>query len=302
MSKTFKGTMITIAATLCWGFSGISGQYLMAQGISVNLLTSLRLIIAGLVLTGLAFIKDKATLTSLMSSGSNRVRLLIFAICGLLANQYAYLQAIHYTNAGTATVLQYIAPVLVLAYVSLKGRTLPTFSESLSIFLAILGTFLIATHGHLASLAITPLGLFWGVLSAFTYTAYMIIPAKLIQSYGSLTIVGLGMLIGGLVFPIFTQAWRYRLPLNSLNLLALFGLIVVGAILAYTLFLKGISMVGPLQGSLLAAIEPVASVILAALILGQVFYQMDILGMLFIVLAVLIISLRDLIISRKKSL
>ena len=130
----------------------------------------------------------------------------------------------------------------------------------------------------------------------------MIIPAKLIQSYGSLTIVGLGMLIGGLVFPIFTQAWRYRLPLNSLNLLALFGLIVVGAILAYTLFLKGISMVGPLQGSLLAAIEPVASVILAALILGQVFYQMDILGMLFIVLAVLIISLRDLIISRKKSL
>ena len=302
MSKTFKGTMITIAATLCWGFSGISGQYLMAQGISVNLLTSLRLIIAGLVLTGLAFIKDKATLTSLMSSGSNRVRLLIFAICGLLANQYAYLQAIHYTNAGTATVLQYIAPVLVLAYVSLKGRTLPTFSESLSIFLAILGTFLIATHGHLASLAITPLGLFWGVLSAFTYTAYMIIPAKLIQSYGSLTIVGLGMLIGGLVFPIFTQAWRYRLPLNSLNLLALFGLIVVGAILSYTLFLKGISMVGPLKGSLLAAIEPVASVILAALILGQVFYQMDILGMLFIVLAVLIISLRDLIISRKKSL
>ena len=294
--------MITIAATLCWGFSGISGQYLMAQGISVNLLTSLRLIIAGLVLTGLAFIKDKATLTSLMSSGSNRVRLLIFAICGLLANQYAYLQAIHYTNAGTATVLQYIAPVLVLAYVSLKGRTLPTFSESLSIFLAILGTFLIATHGHLASLAITPLGLFWGVLSAFTYTAYMIIPAKLIQSYGSLTIVGLGMLIGGLVFPIFTQAWRYRLPLNSLNLLALFGLIVVGAILSYTLFLKGISMVGPLKGSLLAAIEPVASVILAALILGQVFYQMDILGMLFIVLAVLIISLRDLIISRKKSL
>ncbi len=226
-----------------------------------------------------------------MSSGSNRVRLLIFAICGLLANQHAYLQAIHYTNAGTATVLQYISPVLVLAYVSLKGRTLPTFSESLSIFLAILGTFLIATHGHLASLAITPLGLFWGVLSAFTYTAYMIIPAKLIQSYGSLTVVGLGMLIGGLVFPIFTQAWRYRLPLNSLNLLALFGLIVVGAILSYTLFLKSISMVGPLKGSLLAAIEPVASVILAALILGQVFYQMDILGMLFIVLAVLIISL-----------
>ena len=99
------------------------------------------------------------------------------------------------------------------------------------------------------------------------------------------------MLIGGLVFPIFTQAWRYRLPLNSLNLLALFGLIVVGAILSHTLFLKGISMVGPLKGSLLAAIEPVASVILAALILGQVFYQMDILGMLFIVLAVLIISL-----------
>lgn len=35
--------------------------------------------------------------------------------------------------------------------------------ELLSIILAVLGTFIIATHGQLGNLAITPVGLFWGL-------------------------------------------------------------------------------------------------------------------------------------------
>ena len=41
-------------------------------------------------------------------------------------NQYAYLMAIESTNAGTATVIQYVAPIIILAYVSLKNKQLPT--------------------------------------------------------------------------------------------------------------------------------------------------------------------------------
>lgn len=302
MNRIQKGTLLTLLAGFSWGISGISGQYLMSNGIHVNLLTSLRLLIAGLFLTALAYYKDKQVLKDLLSSKKNLFFLLLFSLFGLVLNQFAYLSAIHYTNAGTATVLQYAAPIIVLLYISLRDRALPSLIEVMSIILAIAGTFVMATHGNLSELAITPLGFFWGLLSAFTYVAYLLIPVKLIQNYGSLSVISLSMLLGGILFPIFSQAWNYEFELTGLNLLALFGIVGIGTIFAYTVFLYGVSIVGAVKGSLLASIEPVASVLLTVLILGTQFYKTDFIGMVLIVAAVLLISLRDLVASQKNRL
>lgn len=302
MNRIQKGTLLTLLAGFSWGISGISGQYLMSNGIHVNLLTSLRLLIAGLFLTALAYYKDRQVLKDLLSSKKNLFFLLLFSLFGLVLNQFAYLSAIHYTNAGTATVLQYAAPIIVLLYISLRDRALPSLIEVMSIILAIAGTFVMATHGNLSELAITPLGLFWGLLSAFTYAAYLLIPVKLIQNYGSLSVISLSMLLGGILFPIFSQAWNYEFELTGLNLLALFGIVGIGTIFAYTVFLYGVSIVGAVKGSLLASIEPVASVLLTVLILGTQFYKTDFIGMVLIVAAVLLISLRDLVASQKNRL
>lgn len=55
MSKTLKGSLMVITAGIAWGFSGVSGQYLMAHGVNVNLLTSLRLLLSGILLTASVF-------------------------------------------------------------------------------------------------------------------------------------------------------------------------------------------------------------------------------------------------------
>nr|MBP7055175.1 EamA family transporter [Streptococcus sp.] len=70
-------------------------------------------------------------------------------------------------------------------------------------------------------------------------------------------------------------------------------------IFAYTAFLKGVSLVGPVNGSLLASIEPIASVFFAVWLVNEQFYTIDFVGMLLILLAVLLISMKDLMISRK---
>ena len=90
-------------------------------------------------------------------------------------------------------------------------------SELVAIIMAIAGTFIIATHGQVTELAITPIGLFWGLFSAVTYALYILLPAKAIEKWGSLIVIGLGMLLGGLVFPIAIQAWKYKLPLTGGN-------------------------------------------------------------------------------------
>lgn len=302
MKKSFKGTVLVVLAAIAWGISGVSGQFLMKQGISVYLLTSLRLLISGLLLIGVVIWQQPQQIKAILEDKKVLVGIFGFSICGLLLNQFSYLQAIHYTNAGTATVLQYMAPVLVLTIICFKNRSLPTIGELAAILLAILGTFIIATHGQLGNLALTPVGLFWGLFSAVTYTLYMLLPIKLIHKWGSLLVIGLGMLLGGLVFSLVSQSWQYNPQFQANNLLAYVGLIIVGSVFAYTSFLKGVSLIGAVKGSLLASIEPIAAVFFSVAIMKEIFYPIDFLGMLLTILAVLIISVRDLLAVNKEKI
>lgn len=299
MTKKEKGTMMTLAAGLAWGISGISGQYLMSHGVHVNLLTSLRLLITGIFLLSLARSKQKEHLVAAWKQPKFLKQVLLFSIFGLVLNQYAFLRAIHLTNAGTATVLQYMAPILILSIVCILNRQRPTSFEIIAIVMAILGTYMIATHGKLGSLAITPKGLMWGLGSAITYSIYILLPVKLIHEWGSTIVIGSGMFIGGILFSLVTKAWQYPLQINVMSILAYIGIIGIGTIFAYTFFLKGVSIVGAVKGSLLASVEPVSSVFLTVLVLGEIFYPIDLLGMLFIFLAVTLISYKDLIALKK---
>ena len=299
MSKAFKGTLFTVIAGIAWGLSGTSGQYLMAHGISALVLTNIRLIVAGLLLVLLSYIKSKEQFLAFLKDKSSLFSLLLFSLFGLFLNQLAYLSAIQETNAGTATVLQYVCPVGILAYTCIKDKVAPTIAEIISMILAIGGTFLIATHGQLDQLSMTPAGLFWGLFSALTYALYIILPIKLIQKWGSILVIGVGMTISGFVAVPFTGIIGARIPMSFVIFLAFAGIILIGTLFAYTAFLKGASMVGPVKSSLLASIEPISAVFFAFMIMGDVFYPVDFLGMAMILLAVTIISLKDLMLEKK---
>jgi drug/metabolite transporter (DMT)-like permease len=80
----------------------------------------------------------------------------------MVAVQYTYFEAIHKSNAATATVLQYMGPVFIAIYMAFKQRRLPNFIEFVAIILALSGTFLLVTHGKFGSLAISTEGLLVG--------------------------------------------------------------------------------------------------------------------------------------------
>ena len=299
MSKALKGTLFTVIAGIACGLSGTSGQYLMVHGISALVLTNIRLIVAGLLLVLLSYIKSKEQFLAFLKDKSSLFSLLLFSLFGLFLNQLAYLTAIHETNAGTATVLQYVCPVGILAYTCIKDKVAPTIAEILSMILAIGGTFLIATHGQMDQLSMTPAGLFWGLFSALTYALYIILPIKLIQKWGSILVIGVGMTISGFVAVPFTGIIGASLPMSFDIFLAFAGIILIGTVFAYTAFLKGASLVGPVKSSLLASIEPISAVFFAFMIMGDIFYPIDFLGMAMILLAVTIISLKDLMLEKK---
>ena len=67
-----------------------------------------------------------------------------------------------------------------------------------------------------------------GNLLSLYLCLYIILPGKLIRQYGSMVVIGLGMLMGGFVVTLGLQTWKHRLPIDGGSLLGLLGIVGVG--------------------------------------------------------------------------
>ena len=216
------GMLVTLLGGILWGFSGTCGQYIFQQeAASSQWVTCVRMLGAGVVLIALGLAKQGRSYAAVWRDKKDAAGLLLFAVLGLMFSQYTYMTAISYSNSGTTTALQCTGQVLVLIYSCILVRRWPTRLESVGVVLAVGGTFLLATHGKLGNLAISPLALAWGMASALSLALYTLLPVRLIKKYGSTVVTGWGMLIGGVVLyylgiygDCFTihDFWQIRVP------------------------------------------------------------------------------------------
>lgn len=291
MSRNLRGTVCTMTGAVLWGFSGACGQYLFTNyRVDSSWLTAVRMLTAGILLTLFIFVKQRKRAVGIWRNKRDAVQVVIFAVCGLLFCQYAYLTAISYSNAGTATVLQYLGPVLIMVLVCLWTRRLPTGRETAAVILAVLGTFLLATHGNLSTMVLTQKGLLWGLIAAVSLACYTLLPASIIPKWGSLVVTGYGMLIGGVVLSCAIRIWQIPVSLNADGWLAVGGVAVAGTLIAYTLYLQGVGDIGPVKASMLASIEPVSATLLAVFWLGSPFEAIDLVGFVCIMATVFLLT------------
>ncbi len=294
MKEKIKGPLFVLVSGTCWGFSGTCGQYLFNyKNVNAEWLSSYRMLFAGILMVILAIFTQRENIKGILHNKLDRIALLIFGIAGLMTCQYTYFAAIARSNAATGTVLQYLGPALILIYMCLRYLRLPKPREILAIIFAISGTFLIATHGDINNLAISPSGLFFGLLSAFTLAVYTVLPGRLIERWGSLTVTGLGMLIAGIVFTIVIRPWNMEQNIDFTTVFLVAVIVIIGTAMPFTLYLKGVSIIGASKGSMLACIEPVSATVFSALWLKNKFTVFDLAGFALIITTVLLLSLKN---------
>lgn len=291
-SKAAAGIVLSLLGGIFWGFSGSCGQYLFTyHGVNSKWLVTVRMVFAGLILLSASAVKHKKAVFDVWKGKRNFVRMAAFAVFGLVLCQYAYFTAIELSNAGTATVLQYLSPVMILVFLCLKNKKLPVLVEAVAIVLAVGGTFIIATGGNPGSLSISANALMWGLLAGVFLACYSLIPVPLLEIADTPTVLGWGTFIGGLaLIPVF-RPWE-NMPQISLPLVgAMGGIIIFGTVLAYSFYLEGINLIGATKASIVSSVEPVAATVISALWLGTDFSFTDIIGFAMIVSTILIITL-----------
>lgn len=300
--NTLKGILFALIAGICWGFSGTVGQYLFTRTtMNSGWLTTVRLLSAGLILLVLTALRDPKALTAVWKDRKDAVQLIFFGIAGLMTVQYGYMQAIYYSDSGTATAVQYTGEAMLLVYTCVTLRRLPRLSEALGLFLALFGIFLLATHGSFSNMVLSAGGLIWGLIAAVALVVYTVTPGRLIQKYGNSVITAYGMLIGGSMLALLLRFWQLPGTYSMEGLLGLAAIVLIGTVLGFSIYLQSTVLIGSLKAGLIAAVETVAAPLFSRLWLKTPFDKMDYLGFACILMMVVFISLPELMAQRSKS-
>lgn len=289
----WPGFLMAFAGGCLWGFSGACSQFLFSRkGLTSDWLVSWRLLVAGGLMVAFALARKGRQAFAIWREPRDARTLAVFGLLGMSGCQYTYLTAIQHSNAGTATVLQYLGPALIMVYLCICTRRRPRPAELTVLALDLAGIFLIATHGSLHSMALSGQALFWGLLSAVFVAVYTLSPVRLLSRYDSFAVVGWGMLLGGVAMMLWKRPWTQAVALDGEAVLFIGCVIVFGSILAFTLYVEGVRRIGPSMGSLVSSVEPVSAALFAVFWLGVSLTAADLAGFACILLALVLLALR----------
>ena len=293
--KAQLGVFVTILAACLWGFSGACGQYLFQnKGVTVRWLVPVRLMTAGLILLIFHICKEKKEAFRIFREKRNTIDIIIYGIAGLMLCQYTFFATIELSNAGTATIMKYIAPVLIMLIVCAMEKRRPKAIELLALPMAISGIVLIATHGNLHQLAISPAALGMGMFSASAVVIYNLQPRRLLKQFPAPYLMGWAMTIGGIFISIIFKPWQYHYDIDLSFILALTGVIALGTIAGFCLYTLGVTIIGPAKASLFSCVEPISATTFSALWLHAPFTVPDLCGFALIIATMIMISIQDI--------
>ena len=275
--RTAAGTAMALVGGAFWGLSGVCGQYLFqTKEMTATWLVPVRLFVSGLLLLAFFLAKDAKRTLSVWKNKKTAIDLLIYSFAGIMLCQYAYFQTIEWSNAGTATVVQYIGPALIVVFVCITTHRKPL---------------VIATHGNPGTLVLSRRALIMGLLSAFAVVVYTVQPVELLKQYEAPMILAWGMLIGGTVLMLAFQPWNHMPIVDAKMIEIVLYIIVFGTMAGFSMYMQSVKLIGGVKAGLYACIEPVAATILSVVWMKVQFAPMDLLGFVLILATIFVLAI-----------
>ncbi|WP_373115575.1 DMT family transporter [Streptococcus sp. oral taxon 431] len=290
----FKGTIYSLLSGLIWGICGILGEYFFSHyQVSSGWITSMRLLVAGSFVIVLSSLQLRSQLFEIWRNRNNYLPFLAYAILGIFSVQYFFYLCVEYSNATTATILQFISPVFILFYNRIIYKKKASKSAIFYVLVTMVGVFLMATKGDLSKLSITPLALLTGLLSALGVMFNVILPQRFAKKYGFVPTVGWGMIIAGLFSNFLYPVYKISFQVDAISICICLTIAFLGTAFAFFLSMKAVSLVSPLVVSVVSASEPLSSAILSVLFLGLVLDGYLLLAMILIIIPMIFLSIEE---------
>lgn len=294
MMKRYEviGIILTLLGATLWGVSGTSVQFIgNFRNMNLEWLLTMRLITAGLLTVLYGWIRQGNAIFNVFRNWRDTLGLVIFGVFGMALCQYTYFRSIVIAGAGIATVLQYLAPSMIIIYLLVRYGKRPSTGEIISVILALVGTICLMGNNGFSFESFRSDVLFWGLLSAVGVAVYSVSPVRLLATYGTIPIVGFGMLLSGLVAAVLFHQPYSNATWDVWTVVGCFNVVFLGTIVSFNAYLEGVKRIGAVPGSILSSIEPISAAFFGWALLGNQFNWVGILGMAMIIATVIIIAL-----------
>lgn len=223
------------------------------------------------------------------------VQCLILGMLGVAASNYFYYVAIQKTSVAVAIILQYTAPVWVLIYVVARRQQKLTLQKVAAVIVAIVGIAL--TIGIVGGYSTSPLrldsyGLMAALLASFSFAFYNVGGHRILARYDRWRVLTWTLVSATVFWLIVNPPWKVvaaHYTAAQWGFLFIFSMIsVLGS---FSLYFLGLQYLEPTRAIIVSCLEPVFSILLAALLLGEGVRPIQTLGIALVLSAIVIVQL-----------
>lgn len=293
-NKKVLGIAMVITACTFWGISGLfaKGIFNASSSVTSLWLTQSRMTAAGIILVLFSQLHGDHPF-QIFKHPHDAWVIFSYGIFGLLPVQFCYFMVVQYGNASIATILQFVGPFFIIAYQALFRHIPPRRIEVICALIAFLGVLTIATHGYFNQLAVTPMILFWGLLSAVGVATNTLIPQNMLRTnrVPSLVITGWGLLFSGIVLLAIHPA-QPHIPNMPVIWICWLGVLIIGTLIPFQLANNALKYIDATTFSLMDAFEPLSATIGSVLIFNLHMTGADVIGSILVIVAVLALNIR----------
>ena len=290
-----KSFIYIITAGILWGTSGLFVNALEGYGYSSLQMTAMRGLVSFICMLGYVLIKDRGLLKI------KPLDLLFFLGNGvaLFLTAFLYYTNIQLTSVATAVVIMYTMPIIVMIYSVIFFKEKITALKIIATITMLVGCGLVS--GIVGGFKMNPLGLFIGILSGFTYSAYSILTkiefkrgadpiTTSLYSFGFMSVVALSVCEPLKIVERTTSVKAFIL---------LIGLGVVTFVIPYFLYTLSLKYLPAGTASSLSIIEPMAAAVFAVIFLEQVPDLLTSSGIALIIFAVFLLGVAESLLEKK---
>ena len=221
-------------------------------------------------------------------------RMFVLGILGVAASNYLYYLAIQRTNVATAIILQYTAPILVLLYTVARGLQKPTMQRVAAVALAVTGIALVIRIFGSGGFRLDAIGVLAALGAAFSFAFYNIGGYSILARYDRWTVLLYVIFSASLFWIVVNPPWKIIAAHYSGNQwLFLLVFSMVSVLAPFSLYFAGLQHLEPTRAIVVSCLEPVFSIVIAAVTLGEVMKPLQTVGIVLVLIAIVVVQLPD---------
>jgi DME family drug/metabolite transporter len=219
-------------------------------------------------------------------------RLLVIGILGVAASNYFYYLAIQRTNVATAIVVQYTAPVWVLLYAVTRGQQKPTPQRIGAVALAILGIALVLQIFSRGQLKLDKIGLCAALLAALSFAFYNVGGHGILARHSRWTVLLYTTLSASLFWIVINPPVKIlSAHYSGAQWLFLFVFSLLSVLGPFSFYFAGLQHLEPTRAIVVSCLEPVLSILIAAIVLGETLRAVQTIGIIMVLAAIVVVQL-----------